>query len=371
MRSGPALATTCLTGLALVLSTATIARQDAGGLASATRGMGWGSHLVALPAESLDADDLSRARPATAGDPFGGGFAIAALAPEKLPPIAEEDPPPPFMDRTLRGDRLAPPVQGHDATTEFAYAESSPAVAAQGSTGSDGRHGSTPAYPVASTATPSSGEEPVAVAALPVLTPAERLALQVRFTPANTQTFGGVTQAERGSGADGTRLAHTFVIPEAELAKQQKCLAEAVYFEARGESERGQYAVAQVVMNRTRTGFYPSTICKVVYQNKHRYNACQFSFACDRFPDRIYNREAWALAQRIARDVTENGAWLDDVGGATHYHANYVRPYWRRAMIREAVIGRHIFYRARSLPQLGPPAAISAAGSDGRSGEAS
>lgn len=366
MRSRPA-ATACLTGLALVLSTATIARQDVGGLVSASERVGWRSHLVGVPAESFDADDLTRSRTAQSpGDPFEGGFVVADLTTEADAVQAERAP---FLDRTLRGDRLAPPVQGHDATTDQAHAESSPAVAAQGSTGADPRHGSTPAYPVLATVTPSFGEAPVAVAALPVLTPAERLALQVRFTPATDAGLGGVTEAERGTG--GTRLAHSLVIPEAELGKQQKCLAEAIYFEARGESVRGQYAVAQVVMNRTRTGFYPGTVCKVVYQNKHRYNACQFSFACDRFPDRIYNRDAWAQAQRIARDVTENAAWLDDVGGATHYHANYVRPYWRRSMIKEATVGRHIFYRARSLPHLGPPAAISAAPAEGTSGEAS
>ncbi len=370
-RSRQSLATVSLTGVALVLSTASIARQDAGGVFSTRAQASWRLHLAALPASGPLEDDLTLSRAAGApGDPFGGGFVLAELPPD-TPEPAEAEERPPFMDRTLRGDRLAPPVQGHDATTDHAHAESSPAVAAQGSTGADPRHGSTPAYPVLATATPTFGEAPVAVAALPVLTPAERFALQVRFTPAGEPGAGGVTQAERGADAAGTRLAHSLVIPEAELGKQQKCLAEAIYFEARGESERGQYAVAQVVMNRTRTGFYPSTICKVVYQNKHRYNACQFSFACDRFPDRIYNREAWARAQRIAREVTENGAWLDDVGGATHYHANYVRPYWRRGMIKEATIGRHIFYRARSLPHLGPPAAISAARPDGSSGEAS
>ena len=68
---------------------------------------------------------------------------------------------------------------------------------------------------------------------------------------------------------------------EKSRAKSEKCLAEAVYFEARGEAVRGQIAVAQVVMNRAFSGIYPDTVCGVVYQNKHRHLACQFTFACD------------------------------------------------------------------------------------------
>ena len=74
---------------------------------------------------------------------------------------------------------------------------------------------------------------------------------------------------------------------EKSRAKSEKCLAEAVYFEARGEAVRGQIAVAQVVMNRAFSGFYPNTVCGVVYQNKHRHLACQFTFACDNNPDVI------------------------------------------------------------------------------------
>jgi hypothetical protein len=138
-----------------------------------------------------------------------------------------------------------------------------------------------------------------------------------------------------------------------EEARSRKCLAEAVYFEARGEPESGQYAVAQVVMNRVRSPYYPDSVCGVVYQNKHMRNRCQFSFACDRIPDRVTNRESWKLATRIAYEVMEQGYYLGDVGQSTHYHATYVRPRWIRDMNKEAHIGRHIFYTVRNWTNEG------------------
>jgi len=126
--------------------------------------------------------------------------------------------------------------------------------------------------------------------------------------------------------------------------KEMRCLAEAVYFEARSEPERGQAGVAQVVLNRVRSGVYPSTVCGVVYQNRHRYLACQFTFACEGKALRTSEAGPWATAQRIARDVAEGRTYLPGVGNATHYHANYVRPWWARYMDRREKVGRHIFY---------------------------
>ncbi|SJZ73038.1 cell wall hydrolase [Consotaella salsifontis] len=127
--------------------------------------------------------------------------------------------------------------------------------------------------------------------------------------------------------------------------KEQACLASGVYFEARGESELGQAAVAQVILNRVRNPAYPSTICGVVYQNKDWRNRCQFSFACDGRRDRVRDDEAWEIAKRVADQVTKGEIWINDVGSATHYHATYVRPRWARAMEKVDKIGRHIFYR--------------------------
>lgn len=127
--------------------------------------------------------------------------------------------------------------------------------------------------------------------------------------------------------------------------KEQKCLAEGIYFEARGESVKGQAAVAQVILNRVRNPHYPDTICGVVYQNEDWRNRCQFSFACDRIPDIIASPRHWKIAREIAMAVTAGKIWFKDVGSATHYHATYVSPAWGPTMKRVEKIGKHIFYR--------------------------
>jgi len=133
-----------------------------------------------------------------------------------------------------------------------------------------------------------------------------------------------------------------------ERTKHEKCLAEAIYFEARGEPVRGQIAVAQVVMNRVFSRYYPNSVCGVVYQNSSR-RACQFSFACDRIPnDRITEPMAMDRAKQIAHDTLDGKYWLTDVGKATHYHARWVHPHWVREMQRLDRIGVHTFYRPRS-----------------------
>jgi spore germination cell wall hydrolase CwlJ-like protein len=128
--------------------------------------------------------------------------------------------------------------------------------------------------------------------------------------------------------------------------KARECLATAIYFEARGESKRGQAAVAQVILNRASSRGFPSTICGVVYQNANRRNGCQFSFACDGKSDRILERKAWQTANRIASDVLAGRSRIPELVNATHYHARYVSPYWAPKMKRLARIGRHIFYDA-------------------------
>ena len=133
--------------------------------------------------------------------------------------------------------------------------------------------------------------------------------------------------------------------PEVFSAKEQKCLATGIYFEARGESLRGQAAVAQVVLNRVRNPAYPSTICGVVYQNQHLKNRCQFSFACDGKKDVINNKKAYKTAEDIAMAVTAGKIFLPEVASSTHYYAQYVSPGWARSMEKMKKIGLHIFYR--------------------------
>jgi len=134
-------------------------------------------------------------------------------------------------------------------------------------------------------------------------------------------------------------------LDEKGYAKAEKCLAEAVYFESRGEKVRGQIAVAQVVMNRVFSGYYPNTVCGVVYQNKHRHLACQFTFACDNVRDVIEEPDMWDRAKRIAKAMLDGQLWLPEVAKSTHYHAYWVRPSWVHEMRKMYKYGVHTFYR--------------------------
>lgn len=129
--------------------------------------------------------------------------------------------------------------------------------------------------------------------------------------------------------------------------RQRRCLATAIYFEARGEPVRGQLAVAQVVMNRVRSSLYPDTVCGVVYQGQLRRTGCQFSFTCDGIADVPRDKAKWIESNELARRMTDGETWLKDIGHATNYHANYVKPRWRREMTRIKQLGRHIFYRVK------------------------
>jgi len=130
-------------------------------------------------------------------------------------------------------------------------------------------------------------------------------------------------------------------------ARERRCLATAIYFEARGEPVRGQVAVGQVILNRVRSPLFPETICGVVYQGQYQ-KGCQFSFTCDGKSDIPRNDDQWALAQDIARQITAGELWLPEVGYSTYYHANYVSPGWAGSMNKIDKIGRHIFYKKRN-----------------------
>jgi spore germination cell wall hydrolase CwlJ-like protein len=127
--------------------------------------------------------------------------------------------------------------------------------------------------------------------------------------------------------------------------KEQACLANGIYFEARSESVRGQAAVAQVILNRVRNPTYPNSICGVVYQNDSWFNRCQFSFACDGRKKRVDSPAAYKTAQEIAMAVTAGKIFIPEVGSSTHYYAQYVHPGWARTMQKMTKIGLHIFYR--------------------------
>lgn len=126
--------------------------------------------------------------------------------------------------------------------------------------------------------------------------------------------------------------------------KALDCMAAAIYYEAEAEPVDGQRAVAQVVLNRVRHLAYPHSICGVVFQGAERSTGCQFSFTCDGSTRRKPSAAGWALARRIAA-AAMRGAVYAPVSLATHYHADYVLPYWAPTLVKQRIIGRHIFYR--------------------------
>jgi hypothetical protein len=145
-------------------------------------------------------------------------------------------------------------------------------------------------------------------------------------------------------------------------AHAEKCLSEAIYFEARGEPYKGQEAVAQVVMNRVFSGYYPHDVCGVVFQAKYRHPICQFSFACEgKNLNHIEEPDMWEQAKEIAKDELDGKIWLADIGHATHYHAYWVHPSWVHEMVRLYRLGVHTFYRPRAWGDDEPtwsPAAV-------------
>jgi len=157
----------------------------------------------------------------------------------------------------------------------------------------------------------------------------------------------------------GDRMASFLTRPETEveysrtwLSQQQvvkggpqwRCLAEALYFEARGESVKGQFAVAEVILNRVDDPSYPDTVCGVVHQGTGRKFQCQFTYTCDGAKEVISEPQAFRRVGKVAKLMVD-GAPRDLTRGATHYHTRAVNPRWARHFPRTASIGVHYFYR--------------------------
>jgi hypothetical protein len=349
-----------------------------------------GTDLV--PAVAASPADLGWLRPGAPAPLVGAGFdAERPGADAPLPPRADrkaEAPADPAVDRTRKGDpagallptlsrragelrdrlggpasrlvltrdeRLLPPtilmegrVEGPDpedqgfepwispdlTTTRQTSSVQSPAAAAAGSTGA-----------AASTTTPAVSRAVALSSTTPA--PADMTPVEIAAAPVSPRLDRGLGGDPPVGRPDGERPRYADLITPDNADKEQRCLAEAIYFEARSESEEGRAAVAQVVLNRAKSGLYPGSICGVVYQNRHRHLACQFTFACEGKALRITDRDSWSSARRIASAVLEGRTYLADVGGATHYHADYVKPYWARRLKKMDVIGRHIFYKLR------------------------
>lgn len=123
-----------------------------------------------------------------------------------------------------------------------------------------------------------------------------------------------------------------------------RCLAEALYFEARGESVKGQFAVAEVILNRVDNPIFPDTVCGVIHQGTGRKYQCQFTYTCDGHKEVINEPQAFEMVGKVAHIMIE-GAPRPLTKGATHYHTRHVSPRWSRVYPRTATIGVHHFYR--------------------------
>ena len=133
--------------------------------------------------------------------------------------------------------------------------------------------------------------------------------------------------------------------PKASGGAQFECLAEALYFEARGESLKGQFAVAEVILNRVDSPKFPNSVCGVVNQGTGRKHACQFSYTCDGIPEHVSEPRAWDDVSKVAKAML-SGAPRALTNGATFYHTKAVNPYWSRKFAKTASIGHHYFYSA-------------------------
>ncbi|MCW5692367.1 MAG: cell wall hydrolase [Pseudolabrys sp.] len=142
--------------------------------------------------------------------------------------------------------------------------------------------------------------------------------------------------------------AERLTLAGAKRTQAEKCLAHAIYFEARDEPVTAQIAVAQVILNRVFSPYYPNDVCGVVYQNKHRHLACQFTFACDGKSEAIKEPEAYDRAMSIARDSLDGKLWMPEVAKSTHYHDDWAHPNWVREMKKMDKLGGLIFYRPRN-----------------------
>ena len=151
----------------------------------------------------------------------------------------------------------------------------------------------------------------------------------------------GLTKVRRPSEWTSSKL---MSLPVPKSNKQMSCLAEALYFEARGEPIQGQLAVGEVILNRVEDTRYPSSICKVINQGTGRRFACQFTYSCDGKLEAVHERKPYEMALKIAKILmTTHDRKM--TRGSTHYHSNYVNPKWSKKFERVAKFGRHIFYR--------------------------
>ncbi|MDW3222878.1 MAG: cell wall hydrolase [Paracoccaceae bacterium] len=132
--------------------------------------------------------------------------------------------------------------------------------------------------------------------------------------------------------------------PSPQGGDEWRCLAEALYFEARGETVKGQFAVAEVILNRVQSGRFPSSACGVIHQGTGKKYQCQFTYTCDGQKEIIAEPRAFERVSKVARAALD-GVAPDLTEGATHYHTTAVKPRWSKVYTKTAAIGVHVFYR--------------------------
>ncbi|WP_431309891.1 cell wall hydrolase [Algicella marina] len=183
--------------------------------------------------------------------------------------------------------------------------------------------------------------------------PIARLAAASDSVAYDQRAKGETIAAQRVHSAFDSRQPHGFDVeqldemPRVAGDAEWQCLTEALYFEARGETLKGQLAVAEVILNRVDSRNYPGSVCGVISQGSKRLHACQFSFKCDGQPEKFREKKAYERVGKIARLMLEGRERLL-TDGATHYHTRHVNPSWARRLTKTADIGVHLFYRKPS-----------------------
>jgi spore germination cell wall hydrolase CwlJ-like protein len=175
------------------------------------------------------------------------------------------------------------------------------------------------------------GQERQALAVVP----SARMAVLTAPPPASSRDIATVP------GTIDYSEAYLAALPAASGNSQWECLTQALYFEARGESVRGIFAVGEVILNRVESGRFPSSICGVV--NQSGGGGCQFSYVCDGRSDRVHERAAWNEVGKVAQLLID-GAPRALTDGATYFHTRGVSPSWSRRFELTAQIGAHLFY---------------------------
>ncbi|MFZ5669349.1 MAG: cell wall hydrolase [Pseudomonadota bacterium] len=189
----------------------------------------------------------------------------------------------------------------------------------------------------------------------PAVDPWGRVVGWTSYDLSNLPTLGGISvsaadalliNALKPFGAEPSPPARPFILKasDEDRLRAEDCLTQAIYYEAAIEPIEGMQAVAQTVLNRLRHPGYPKSVCGVVYEGSLRVTGCQFSFTCDGSLTRTPDPVLWERARAVARRAL-TGFVLKSVGTATHYHADYVAPYWAPTLYKITKIGRHIFYR--------------------------